>query len=240
MGRSKVEKKPDRHFASIQISLIASRINRALSAKAALMLVTSVFHRWPGGKEKAFRTHPGNCALFPLLEEAVESAMVFARESIKQLGIDGTKHIHGWRALTSHRHIISHPGQYKFDHEEVQEFFDNDQHLFDPKMQRLWGVLASLVDWAERNGYEVDDQWRPKLIPFPDIIDAAWTMLRYAMKDPTALGWESVRVKIVESFPTWEEDLQRIYEEESKTGVLQGRRLLSEHPPRKLRSPGEK
>lgn len=218
-------------LADTSIFLIAGQINRAMAASAATLLVQGIFYRWPDERKTAFRTNPANLPLFQLLEAGVDAAIVYARESIATLGIGAE--IHGWQALTSHRHIISHPGQAEYSHKQVQKFFESDQHYLDPKLSRLWGVLASLMEWAQKTGKKVDEYRMPAIRPSSDIIDAAWSMLRHSMSDPNAIPLEAVRAKVLENFPAWEAGAQRLYRREVDTGELEGMRRAASRAPRK-------
>lgn len=217
----------DKFQLETALFLLGMRINKAMTSSAVISAVLSIFNAWEKDAAQIIKTHPGNYWLYRAIDDSVELTIINTKETIARLKLE--KHVHGWAALRSHRHILSHPGQSTYKHADVQRFYDNRQHVFDPKVIRLWGVLASINEWVSAEGLNTRDATLPQVGLYPECIDSVCSMLTHALIPGVPFPTQEVGDHTRRVFAQMAIECQNVYAEEKSTGVMRGEKAWEEY-----------
>lgn len=122
-----------------------------MATVASVKYVSAEFERLKESDRRTqIRTNPANNALYTVLSQTVNNALIQARECIIHLGIP--EEIHGWRAIDAHRIILAHPCRSTFNKEYVTSFCTDEQHRLDSKIVRIWGPTIQFCHGLQNLG----------------------------------------------------------------------------------------
>lgn len=214
-------------FLATDLFILLININKTMSTLATISAITRIFQHWVKVAKDSIDRHPGANWLYPVLVSSVEHNLVTTKETITKLKIESATH--GWEYLKNHRHIISHPNQPIYEQESVNQFFENELHIFDPKVVRFWGVGSSLFEWAEQNGIKTYEVMRPKIGLYLECIEATCSVLTYVQKDRTQIMPEMITGHMQTIFANIERDCLSAYERERVTGTMEGEAALQRY-----------
>lgn len=135
-------------------------------------------------KEEIFKTNVANNFSYRANNAVISNSIVSVadsiQEEIRRFGKFSfeIKHL---SQLRNHRDAASHPTTTEWRREDMQKFYDAQNHYKDPKGARLWGVRRALVEWRAANGSP--PTWPLKVLVQPGTFEIVKTTLALALKD---------------------------------------------------------